>query len=426
MIDDHVKNLTKLFEKYGDPTLNPEKYNLSESDLNYTQQLNNLNCYYSAYCSGILRQGVAASGLVPRIKVTYNGNIDELISKINSSEDLNSKVVIYIPNEINDINHLNRLKETYPDKEIVINWNHELSFIDDVISAVYMIDYYKSVIDDTLSPLEKITMAYDIVKSHYYKEYNVKHTVKSRSITEMVNNDCIVCRGYVNIFNRLLREMKVNALELNLSLKTGANVIIGHSRSIVRLTDEKYGIDGYFVFDPTWDSSDKEHYYQFNEEYAKYSKGKKENYEKADSLVSYIYFLVPLQSYESKFGNSHNEKITLQDNTKLDSKLTNDILHTNQNSKGKKALSILSFVNLLYNVKLAEGYSIDNIPRLIQESLYISKYGYYKLSSINEAINSISQNESKKGKSKGFVVITLFYLIGIIISILTFIYCILH
>ena len=110
MIDDHVKKLTKLFEKYGDPALNPEKYNLSESDLNYTQQLNNLNFYYSAYCSGILRQGVAAGGLVPRIKVTYNGNIDELISKINSIEDLNSKVVIYIPNEINDINHLNRLK----------------------------------------------------------------------------------------------------------------------------------------------------------------------------------------------------------------------------------------------------------------------------------------------------------------------------
>lgn len=426
MIDDHVKKLTKLFEKYGDPALNPEKYNLSESDLNYTQQLNNLNFYYSAYCSGILRQGVAAGGLVPRVKVTYNGNIDELISKINSIEDLNSKVVIYIPNEINDINHLNRLKETYPDKEIVTSWNNELSFIDDVISAVYMIDYYKSVIDDTLSPLEKVTMAYDIVKSHYYKEYSRKHTMKSRNITEMVNNDYIVCRGYVNIFNRLLREMKVNVLELSLSLKTGANVIIGHSRSIVRLTDEKYGIDGYFVFDPTWDSSDKEHYYQFNEKYAEYNKGKKDNYEKADSLVSYNYFLVPLQSYESKFSNSHDEKITLQDNTKLDSKLTNGILHTNQNSKEKKALSTLSFVNLLYNVKLAEGYNIDNIPRLIQESLYISKYGYYKLSSINEAINSTLQNEQKEGKSRGFVAITLFYLIGTIISILTFIYCILH
>lgn len=254
MIDDHVKKFTKLFEKYGNPALNPEKYNLNESDLNYTQQLHDLNFYYSAYCSGILRQVVAVGGLVPRVKVAYNGNIDELISKINSIEDLNSKVVIYIPNEINDINHLNRLKETYPDKEIVISWNNEVSFIDDVISAVYMIDYYKSVIDDTLSPLEKVTMAYDIVKSHYYKEYSRKHTMKSRHITEMVNNDYIVCSGYVNIFNRLLREMKVNTSKLRLSLKSGDTVVDEHVRSIVQLTDEKYGIDGYFVFDPTWDS----------------------------------------------------------------------------------------------------------------------------------------------------------------------------
>lgn len=419
MIDNFVKKLTEIFERCGDPALNPEKYHFSESELNL------FNFYYPAYSSGILKQVVAAGGQIPRVKVTYNGDIDELISKINSIEDLNSKVVIYISNEINDINHLNKLRETYHDKEIVINWNNELSFIDDVISAVYMIDYYKSVIDDNLSSLEKVTMAYDIVKSHYYKEYNVKHTVKSRHITEMVNNDYIVCRGYVNIFNRLLREMGVNASVLSLSLKSGDKVV-GHSRSFVHLTDEKYGIDGYFVFDPTWDSIDKEHYYQFNEEYARYNEGKKDDYEKADSLVSYIHFLVPLQSYESKFSNSHDEKIILQNNTKLDSKLTHDILHTNQNSNIENVLSTLSFVNLLYNVKLAEGYSIDDIPRLIQESLYVSKYGYYNLNAINSAIDSILQNEQKERKSKGFVAITLLYLIGIIISIFTFIYCILH
>lgn len=420
MIDDFVKELTKIFEKYGDPALNPEKYNLSESKLDW------LSFYYSAYSSGILKTAVAAGGQFPRVKVTYNGDIDELISKINSIEDLNSKMVIYISNEINDINHLNKLKEAYHDKEIVINWNNELSFIDDVISAVYMIDYYKSVIDDNLSPLEKVTMAYDIVKSRYYKEYNIEHTMKSRHITEMVNNDYIVCGGYVKIFNRLLRELGVNASVLDLSLKSDDKGVVGHVRSFVHLTDEKYDIDGYFVFDPTWDSIDKEHYYQFNEEYAKYSKDKKDGYEKADSLVSYIHFLVPLQSYESIFSNSHDEEIILKNNTKLDSKLTHDILHTNQNSNRQNALSTLSFANLLYNVKLAEGYSIDDIPRLIQESLYVSKYGYYKLNAINSSINSILQNEQKERKSKGFATIILFYLIGIIISILTFIYCILH
>ncbi len=420
MIDDLVKNWTNIFENFGDPALNPEKYNLSES------QLKAFKFYYSAYASGLLKQAVAIGGQIPRVEVTYNGNIDELISKINSTEDLDSKMTIYIPNEINDINHLNKLKETYPDKEIVIDWNRELAFIDDVISAVYMIDYYKSVIDDTLSPLEKVTMAYDIVKSHYYKEYNIKHTGKSRDITAMVNNDYIVCRGYVNLFNRLLREIGIDASFLDLSLKSGSKVVAEHSRSIIYLTDEKYGIDGYFVFDPTFDSADKEHYYQFEEEYAMYHKGKKDDYEKADSLVSYIYFLVPLQCYESRFSNSHDEKIILPNGAKIDSKLTYNLLHTNQNSNRESSLSTLSFVNLLCNVRLAEGYGIDALPKIIQESLYVSCYGYYKLNAVNVAINSILQKERKERKSKGFVVITLFYLIGMIISILTFVYFFLH
>ena len=88
MIDDFVKELTKIFEKYGDPALNPEKYNLSESKLDW------LSFYYSAYSSGILKTAVAAGGQFPRVKVTYNGDSDELISKINSIEDLNSKMVI--------------------------------------------------------------------------------------------------------------------------------------------------------------------------------------------------------------------------------------------------------------------------------------------------------------------------------------------
>ena len=88
MIDDFVNKLTNLFEKYGDPSLNPDKYSSNESELKI------YNYYYSAYVSGILRQSVAIGGAIPRIRDTYNGDIDDLISKINSTEDLNSKMVI--------------------------------------------------------------------------------------------------------------------------------------------------------------------------------------------------------------------------------------------------------------------------------------------------------------------------------------------
>ena len=33
MIDDFVNKLTNLFEKFGDPSLNPDKYSSNESEL---------------------------------------------------------------------------------------------------------------------------------------------------------------------------------------------------------------------------------------------------------------------------------------------------------------------------------------------------------------------------------------------------------
>lgn len=80
------------------------------------------------------------------------------------------------------------------------------------------------------------------------------------------------------------------------------------------------------------------------------------------------------------------------------------------------------FVKLLYNTKLAEGYSLDDIPKLIQESLYVSGYGYYKIESINNVICSITQDNNIR-KSRGYIMVNLFYIIGIIISLLTIIYC---
>ena len=38
-----------------------------------------------------------------------------------------------------------------------------------------------------ISPLEKVAMSYDLVKSFYYKEYETKHTMKRRHITQIVN-----------------------------------------------------------------------------------------------------------------------------------------------------------------------------------------------------------------------------------------------
>ena len=75
-------------------------------------------------------------------------------------------------------------------------------------------------------------------------------------------------------------------------------------------------------------------------------------------------------------------------------KITYEGLHTGQLEEGT-ALTNMEFIELLYNVKLAEGYSEDEIPILISQSFALSKNKRFTTNSIVEAIAEIkSKKES--------------------------------
>jgi len=419
MLEKYIETIIKVFETFGNPSLNPDKY----KELGIPT--NKLEAYYQAFEIGLLEPVVWANE-APRVKVTYNGNIDDLIDKINLEDNLESKQVIYITNEINNLEDLNKLKENYPDKKIIINWNYEIAFIDDVISAISMIDYFKSVVDKDLSPLEKITFVYDIVKSHNYNDYEVKYSMNSRHITKIVNNNYIVCAGYINILNRVLNEMGFNCSNLNLSLKDANGIVKEqHVRSLIRVPDEKYEIDSYYVFDPTWDSANRKRYYKIDDDTAEYSDIKKEGFKNTDTLALYNYFLVPLALYEKTFPNSYDEKIVFPDREVLDSNTTREILHSNQIDTNDKALLPGEYITLLYNVRLAEGYSPRMIPEVIQESLFVSNLGFYELDDIKDFIQNQIEKSSVLSKKQGYITFNIFGLIAICLTIITTIKCIL-
>ena len=107
-----------------------------------------------------------------------------------------------------------------------------------------------------LSPLEKIVYAYDLVRDRVYKEETGLDFTVSRDISSVLFGDEIVCAGYVNVFNALLDELGIDSLYYgfkNINPKG-----YGHARSLVHVKDEKYNIDGYYMFDPTWDSKTRE------------------------------------------------------------------------------------------------------------------------------------------------------------------------
>jgi len=385
MIDELYEKFNYLFGKYGDPKKWRWKRYIINSKFDIASwNIDILGILYTYYLADGLKEAIAIYGPIPKVHRKYYGDIDNLISTINSTSNLDSLEVIHISNEINNLDHLNKLKDTYPDKKIIVNWNNENAYIDDVISAIYMIDYYKQVINETdLSTLEKITMAYDIVKSFYYKNNNFNNN----NITQTVNSGFFRCCGFVNLFNRILMELGIPVKYFPVKINDKS-----HARALVHVSDEKYGLNQIFVFDPTYDSVINVNYYKFNEESAEIIEIEKDGYTKGDSLCQYRHFLVPFISYEKVFPNSRDEIIPEKPHSKEE---LYRCLHTNQRNAVIKALSTKNFIRLLYKVRLAEGYSIDSIPKIIQEALVASGYQYYDINTLKDYIDSISKNTNK-------------------------------
>ena len=114
-----------------------------------------------------------------------------------------------------------------------------------------------------LSPYEKMLMAYLKVTSRKYtREDEGAHYSSSRSVFGVLNDDNIVCVGYSEWLKSIAKELGDENIKIyRNSVKTsgdGKTFNAGHSNLIIRIKDEKYGIDGYYYLDPTWDSGHEE------------------------------------------------------------------------------------------------------------------------------------------------------------------------
>lgn len=113
-----------------------------------------------------------------------------------------------------------------------------------------------------LSPAEMLMYAYSIITQlPYKKESSADSVYLSREIYGILNSDKIVCVGYVELFREIISRLNI---ENNVKCFKNHVNLIGkrtelHENCIIYIKDEKYGIDGYYYFDPTADSiaSDK-------------------------------------------------------------------------------------------------------------------------------------------------------------------------
>lgn len=143
------------------------------------------------------------------------------------------------------------------------------------IMVDYTLDEYKkqeNILDliasdinnSNFSPFEKYIAVYNIAKK--FKEYNEnpENAIDSRYFKYFMNNEYMVCVGYAKMLADLCQRVGLNtydfSLKVDISYDKGFSKeekvvdLAGHARIIVDINDPKYGIDGYYVADPTWDN----------------------------------------------------------------------------------------------------------------------------------------------------------------------------
>lgn len=106
------------------------------------------------------------------------------------------------------------------------------------------------------SPLEKIMYAYDMVRDKVYVEVDENEDKGiSRNLSTALLGDKIVCLGYANVFKALIERLGIECDIIQLMQPDKKR---GHARNRIFVKDDKYGVNGIYYFDPTWDNKKNE------------------------------------------------------------------------------------------------------------------------------------------------------------------------
>lgn len=171
-----------------------------------------------------------------------------------------------------------------------------------------------------LSPIESIMYIYDNIKKRIYKiDENNYHN--SSDVNLVLTGDAIVCSGYSNVFNAILRCIDIPAMPL-------ISYEVNHQRSIVYINDAKYNIDGVYVFDPTWDR-------------------KKDN--KDNKYISrYNYFAIPLAISNKSAPDDFSSVLSLS---------FEEIMKHNDNIVSDESIEIIETVNKIFEFIIGKSFT---------------------------------------------------------------------
>ena len=239
-----------------------------------------------------------------------------------------------------DINYIKELKKNSNSLIYYCQSNYfGCMSVDDILKADQRIDYYveilnsKQIVDGkevSLTPFEKYVAAYKIAT--LYGEYNEAKYLKYEqyNIYSIVSKDSkdvkIVCSGYVSLFHELLKRCGLSSNCFYTVSTDGKKD--NHAISLSYLEDEKYGVNGLYISNPTEDSIDPayeylgtkrqnmhasfHHFFETIDEFKKYAD---ETYEGNNDGMHYQTLLKFLPGIISDFKNGKIDSIFYDEHT---------------------------------------------------------------------------------------------------------------
>lgn len=197
------------------------------------------------------------------IRVTEE-NIEEAIFLSEKLFELGKKnpVIIDVKNKQNVLNHLLK-NEKFLNKNIKLYIDLAYVTPEKFISGEKKLEQLREGVNN-LSPFEKYIFDYNIAKKFKPYKENKDDAKASRNLYEILDNDYLVCVGFAKILEELTKRDGIPSIEHNVMVDTSYDdkdenecVVAtagGHARRYLYIKDPKYGIDGFYVADPTWDN----------------------------------------------------------------------------------------------------------------------------------------------------------------------------
>ena len=305
------------------------------------------------------------------------------IIKVNNKKDFNKELF-----EREHISNKIEVEHELLNMDISNYMNHEKMLYEMIKPAI------------NLSPYEKFLYAYSIVK-HFkkYKEVNENEDkMKARKLYSIIDNDeYMVCVGYANLLNDLLSKLEIESTTYSVGVDVGFDKVDvlaenagnaeseygGHSRVIVNLVDPKYGINGIYQSDPTWDNILGEDSYVYSlMTFDESSRAKRYLYEDKTeygllSSKTLEEFYQNVNRYMDKLINNDTFAIKFTEE-KARLRVVNDLLGV------IKKLDIKYYKELVMKYTDIDKYDISVINKFFKEYLY--DIGTYIVSKSNNPI----------------------------------------